>query len=314
MGNVEGSYCLKELKGVFPLMPLVLRENQDLDLEGLKNNIHAYEEAGVQGYVSFGCMGEFYGVSFEEFKQVVDVARNETKKIACVFGATFHNTRECIARLKYAEDAGADGVMIGLPYLIPCNEEEAYAHFRAVNEAADEIQIMLYNNPFSFRFNISPELWDRLMELDRIKAVKESSFDVLHRSRVISRISRRINVFAGGEFWLLADSLLGANGLVSMAGPGVPGAALELYDACMNKDLKRALPYHLKFSNLFRNLTSENEVAWLKACAEFGGLAAGPPRAPYAPLDAQFKETLWKELREIKDIAGTAQIASSIPA
>ena len=305
---------LKELKGVFPLMPLVLKPSQDLDLEGLKSNIRAYEEAGVQGYVSFGCMGEFYGLSFEEFKQVVDVARDETKKIACVFGATFHNTRECIARIKYAEDAGADGVMIGLPYLIPCNEEEAYAHFRAANETANEIQIMLYNNPFSFRFNITAELWDRLMELDRIKAVKESSFDVLHRSRVISRISKRINVFAGGEFWLLADSLLGANGLVSMAGPGVPRAALELYDACMKRDLKRAIPYHVKFANLFRNLTSENEVAWLKACAEFAGLVAGPPRAPYSPLDSRSKETLWSELREINDMVAASPIASTVGA
>jgi dihydrodipicolinate synthase/N-acetylneuraminate lyase len=295
-------------------MPLVLKKNQDLDLEGLKNNIQAYEEAGVQGYVAFGCMGEFYGLSFEEFKQVVDVARNQTKKIACVFGATYHNTRECLDRIKYAEDAGADGVMIGLPYLIPCNEEEAYAHFRAANETANEIQIMLYNNPFSFRFNITAEFWDRLMELDRIKAVKESSFDVLHRSRVVSRISKRINVFAGGEFWLLADSLLGANGLVSMAGPGVPQAALELFDACMKRDLKRALPYHVKFSNLFRNLTSENEVAWLKACAEFGDLAAGPPRAPYSPLDAEFKDTLWKELQEIKNMATSPKIASAVEA
>ena len=47
--------ALKELKGVFPLMPLALKKNQDLDLEGLRSNIRAYEDAGVQGYVSFGC-------------------------------------------------------------------------------------------------------------------------------------------------------------------------------------------------------------------------------------------------------------------
>jgi len=244
-------------------------------------------------------MGEFYALNFEEFKQVVNVARNETKKIACVFGTTFHNTAECVQRTKYVQDMGADGVMVGLPYLIPCTEEAAFAHFRAVNDVADEVQIMLYNNPFSFRFNISAEFWDRLMELDRIKAVKESSYDVLHRSRVVSKISKRINVFPGGEFWLLADSLFGANGIVSMAGPGVPKATLELFDACMKGDLKRAIPYHIKFANLFRNLTAENEVAWLKACAEFGGLAAGPPRAPYSPLESSVKENLWKDLRDL---------------
>jgi dihydrodipicolinate synthase/N-acetylneuraminate lyase len=303
---------LKELKGTFPLMPLVLKKNQELDLEGLRGNIRAYEELGVQGYVSFGCMGEFYAVNFDEFKQVVDAARDETKKIACVFGTTSSNTAECVARTRYAKDAGADGVMVGLPYLIPCNEESAYSHFQAVNEAAETVQIMLYNNPFSFRFNISADFWDRLMELDRVKAVKESSYDVLHRSRVVSRISSRINVFSGGEFWILADSLLGANGLVSMAGPGVPHAVLELFDACMKRDLKSAIPLHVKFANLFRNLTAENEVAWLKACAEFGGHAAGPPRSPYPPLDSGFKEKLYAELREIESIAASAKIPTTI--
>lgn len=298
----------KELKGVFPLMPLVLNSQQELDLQGLEANIKAYEEAGFQGYVAFGCMGEFYAPTFDEFKKIVDTAVNSTTRIACVFGTTFHNTKECIIRTKYAEDAGADGVMIGLPYLIPCTDEAAYEHYRLVNDSVNEIQIMAYNNPYSFRFNIGPELWDKLMELDQIKAVKESSPDVLHRARVVSHISHKINVFPGGEFWLLGDSLLGANGIVSMAGPGVPKATLQFFDACMKRQLDKAVNYHKKFANLFRNVTAENEVAWLKACAEFGGLKAGPPRAPYAPLDPVSKKVLWDDLREIKEVSGTADL------
>jgi 4-hydroxy-tetrahydrodipicolinate synthase len=293
----------KSIKGVFPLMPFVLKQNQELDLDGLRTNILEYENRGFDGYVAFGCMGEFYAPTFEEFKQVVDTAVDSSSKLTCVFGTTYHNTKECIQRTKYAEDAGADGVMIGLPYLIPCTPKAAFEHFRQVNEAAENIQVMAYNNPFSFRFNMTADFWDKLLQLDRIKAVKESSFDVLHRIRVISHISNRINVFAGGEFWLLADSLLGANGIVSMAGPGVPKATLELYDACMKRDLERALPLHTRFANLFRNLTSENEVAWLKACAEYGGLRAGPPRAPYPVLDEDTKSSLVEDLKEIDEMS-----------
>jgi len=289
-------------------MPFVLNREQELDLEGLTENIKSYEESGFQGYVAFGCMGEFYAPTFDEFKKVVDTAVASTSKIACVFGTTFHNSRECIARTQYAEDAGADGVMVGLPYLIPCNNEAAYEHYRMVNDAVDEIQIMAYNNPFSFRFNIGPELWDKLMQLDRIKAVKESSNDVLHRIRVVGHISHRINVFPGGEYWLLGDSLLGANGIVSMAGPGVPKATLQLYDACMKRQIDKAVAYHKKFAHLFRNVTAENEVAWLKACAEFGGLKAGPPRSPYAALDPAFRKVLWDDLREIRGMSESAEM------
>lgn len=293
----------KALKGVFPLMPFVVKKNQELDLDGLKSNIEAYEEAGFQGYIAFGCMGEFYAPSDEEFKKVVDTAVDATQKIACVFGTTFHNTAECIRRTKYVEDAGGDGVMIGPPYLIPCTFEAAYEHYRQVNDAADDIQIIVYNNPFSFRFNMTPEFWDKLMELDRIKAVKESNGEVVHRTRVVSHISKRINVFSGGENWLLADALVGGNSIVSVVGPGTPKGTLSFFEACMKREIERAVPFHIKFTELFRNITAENEVAWLKACAELGGFKAGPPRAPYFSLDPVIRKSLAAELKELTAMA-----------
>ena len=301
----------KPLKGVFPLMPFVVNSKQELDLDGLKSNIKSYEEAGFDGYIAFGCMGEFYAPSDEEFKKVVDTAVDATNKIACVFGTTFHNTAECVRRTKYVENAGGDGVMTGPPYLVPCSTEAALHHYTQVNNAADDIQIVAYNNPGSFHFNMTPEFWDKLMELDRIKAVKESNGEVVHRTRVVSHIAKRINVFSGGENWLLADTLVGANSIVSVVGPGTPKGTLAFYRACMNRDFNTAVPFHIKFTELFRNITAENEVAWLKACAELGGLKAGPPRAPYTPLDSNIRKTLASELREITSMA--QQKATIVP-
>jgi dihydrodipicolinate synthase/N-acetylneuraminate lyase len=299
----------KTLKGIFPLMPFVLNKNRELDPEGLQQNIAGYENAGFDGYVAFGCMGEFYAPSFDEWSQVVDVAVDATQKLECVFGTTFQNTDESIRRTKYAEDAGADGVMIGPPYLIPVTFDVALEHYRRVSESVDEIQIMAYNNPSSFRFNMTPEFWDELMKLDRIKAVKESNGEVVHRTRVVGRISKRINVFSGGEHWLLGDSLLGANGMVSVAGPGAPQASVAFFKACMNGDLKTAIPFHVKFTELYRHVTAENEVAWFKACAELGGFKAGPPRAPYLPLDPPIRQSLALSLKELTSMSTTAYIA-----
>lgn len=299
VGTGGESMSRKPLKGVFPLMPLVLKRSGALDLQGLKSNIEAYEEVGFQGYIALGCMGEFYATSEKDFNKIVESAVKATRKIACVFGTTFHNTKECLRRTRYAEDAGADGAMIGLPYLIPCTYDAAFEHYKQINDGVDEIQIMAYNNPFSFRFNMTTEFWDKLMELDRVKAVKESNHDVAQRTKVVSHISKRINVFPGGEQWLLGDSLLGANGLVSLAGAGVPKATLAYFDACTKRDLGRAIPFHIKFTETFGDMNAENEVAWLKALAELGGLKAGPPRAPYAPLPETLRKKLTTFIREL---------------
>ena len=294
---------LKPIKGVFPLMPFVLDDNQEFDVVGLKKNIGIYEQAGVHGYIAFGCMGECYACSFDEFRRVVDIAIETTRTIACVIGVTYHNTRECVRRAKYAEQAGADGIMVGPPYLIPCTDDAVFAHYKAINDAVDRIQIMAYNNPFSFRVNMTRTTWDRLMSLDRIIAVKESNGDTVHRANVIAHISERISVFAGGEHWFLPDSLVGATGIVGIVGPGAAGASLEFYDACMKQDLDRAVPMHVLYNDLVTDITGENEVGWLKACAELGGLQAGPPRSPYAPIDAQLAGKLKAKLERLKALA-----------
>ena len=294
---------LKPLKGLFPLMPLVLKRDQELDLPGLRRNIRAYEEAGFDGFIALGCMGEFFATSEKEFNEIVDVAVDATTKIACVFGTMWHNTKECIRRTKYAEDAGADGAMISTPYLIPCLEKDAYAHFQLVDRQVDSIQLMAYNNPSSFRFNISSKFWEKLLKLDSIKALKESNGDAVHRMSVIKRVGRRINVFSGTEPWLVSDVLNGGNSLVSLCAPATPKGARAYYDACIRGELGKAIPLSHAFLDMLLDCTSNNEHAWLKALAALGGLKAGPPRAPYLRVTNEISARLKKSLKVVERLA-----------
>jgi len=292
----------KPLKGIFPLMPLVLKRSQELDLQGLRDNIAAYEEAGFDGYVALGCMGEFFATSEKEFNEIVDVAVDATEKIACVFGTMWQNSKECLRRTKYAEDAGADGAMIGPPYLIPCPEEDAYEHFRLIDREVEHIQIMAYNNPSSFKFNMTPRFWETLLKLESITALKESNGDAVHRMSVVKRISNRINVFSGTEPWLISDVLNGGNSLVSLCALAAPTGAKAYYDACIRHEFGKAVPLAHAFMDMLADCTSSNEHAWLKAVAELGGLRAGPPRSPYSPVDRQISAKLKKSLRVVESL------------
>ncbi|NIM44236.1 MAG: hypothetical protein GTO54_01125, partial [Nitrososphaeria archaeon] len=65
---------------------------------------------------------------------------------------------------------GADGVMIAPTYAILSEEDTAVRHYALLNEAADEIQIMVYNSlKLARNFNITPNLWEKLLEFERIK-------------------------------------------------------------------------------------------------------------------------------------------------
>jgi dihydrodipicolinate synthase/N-acetylneuraminate lyase len=71
----------------------------------------------------------------------------------------------------------------------------------------------------------------------------------------------------------------------------------------MSRDLKTAIPLHVKFTDLYDEQTAQNEVAWEKGCAELGGFKAGPPRAPYPPLDKEVRGRMERRLRIIREMA-----------
>ena len=291
----------KLLQGVFPLVPFAIKEDQSADYEGLAENIDFLAKSGVHGTVMFGCMGEFYAPSDEEYKKCVEVAVEAAdRRIAVVVGATWQNTHECVRKVQFCEKAGADGVMIAAPYVINPNKEVVLEHFRTINSAIDEIQIMAYNYPPLARgFNMSPNFWDYLLELEHIKAVKESNGDVWHRTMITEKIADKINIFPGGEGWMFSDFLMGAKGVVSLFGIAVPQTVLSFYDALLDKDLQKAVPLAQKFTSLSSYITAENEVAALKATAKIGGRKAGRPRSPYQPLDAETYAIFKKRLEEL---------------
>ena len=292
----------KPLVGVFPLTPFAIKEDQSADYDGLAHNIDFLAKSGVHGTVMFGCMGEFYAPSFEEYKKCVDVALEAAAgRIAIVVGSTYQNTAECVRRVRYCDQAGADGVMIAAPYVINPNADVVMEHFTAINNAIEGgLQIMMYNYPPLARgFNMSPDFWEKLMTLEHVKAVKESNGDVWHRDMITAKIADKINIFPGGEGWMFADFLMGAKGVVSLFGIAVPQTVLKYYNALLAKDLDTAVPLAHKFTLLSSYITAENEVAALKATAEIGGNKAGRPRSPYQPLDAETHAIFKKLLGEL---------------
>lgn len=295
----------KPLLGVFPLVPFALKEDQSPDYDALAENVDFLAKSGVQGLVMFGCMGEFYAPTEEEYRQCVEIAvQAAAGRIAVVVGTTWQNTHECVRRTQFCEKAGADGVMIAAPYVINLTREVVLEHYRTINQAIDEIQIMVYNYPPLARgFNITPEVWDDLLEFEHIKALKESNGDVWHRIRIHAKIAETINIFPGGEAWMLSDFLMGAKGVVSLFGIAVPQTVLAFYRALLDRDLERAIPLVQEFTELSSYITLENEVAALKATAEIGGHKAGRPRSPYQPLQPEVRAAFERHLAKLAGMA-----------
>jgi 4-hydroxy-tetrahydrodipicolinate synthase len=275
----------KELKGVQVLVPLPTREDYTIDLAGIKENARHVIDGGVDGVIALGSTGEFFQLSAAEFDKVVDATVAAVGgEVAVTVGCSYQNQAECLRRARYAERAGADGAMIMVPYYLPVSPEATLSFYKSVDESLDGLQVMVYNFPPASRVNIAPELWEDLLHLDSIRAVKESNSDIFHVSRVLSRVKSRVNVLAGSEAWMLPETPLGAVGVTSIFGTGLPELVVSFYRACQKNDFAKAVPMHTAFAEASWFITPYNEVAWVKRMAEICGRKAGPPRPPYEPL------------------------------
>lgn len=92
-GIISTSSPRKSLAGVFPLIPFAVREDQSADFDALAGNIVRFAKSGIHFWVMFGCTGEFYVPTEEEYKKCVEVAvQAAAGRIAIVVGTTWQNT------------------------------------------------------------------------------------------------------------------------------------------------------------------------------------------------------------------------------
>lgn len=298
----------KALQGVFPLMPLALKADDEIDYDALEWNIDWLEQRGVHGFIKFGCMGAFNAVSEAEFNKVCDVCVNAAKgkKIACVISSTHLNTREVIRRARYAEQAGADGSMIALPFAFQMLDEWAVEFWQAVNTAVKgDIALMLYNTVALQRgYSVSAELWEKyLLKLDNIKAVKDSDMRINNHDMTLLTVADKVNWFSCMDSYFWHDAMCGAKGLIGQLSWVAPKTLVKFYNECMKGnyfdpwvlECQKALVTGIGAISLAQNgmpPMNPYEHGYLNALVEIGGAKAGIPRKPYGSLPKNVRRKL----------------------
>ena len=214
--------------------------------------------------------------------------------IAVVVGSTAAYQREAIRRARYAERAGADGSMLAAPYALPVTPAWAMDFFKEVAHALDgEMALMLYNYGPLNGVNITPQMWEDLLEVGNIKAIKESNTALPHMDEVLLTIADRVNVFSGNDPAFFHASMLGASGATGIFSWAGLGVGTRFVDECRkgNHDdpwVREAFAALQHFSATIRrpDMPSmlSHEHGYLNAIAGLAGARTGPPRKPYRPI------------------------------
>ncbi len=289
-------FTRKPLEGHFVLIPLSLDDDEEIDFDSIGLSIALVGASGASGCIVFGSMGQMTNVSEREFDAVCSkaVEAGHDAGIAVVVGSTAAYQREAVRRACYAESAGADGSMLAAPFALPVTPEWAISFFAEVAESLEgDMALMVYNYSPLNGVNLTARMWERLLDVENIKAIKESNTFLPHFDQVLLSISDRVNVFSGNDPSFFHASQLGAVGATGFFAWPALRTGNRYIAECLagNHDdewVRRAFAALQNLSSAIRQpdmpLMLSHEHGYLNALAEMGGARAGAPRKPYRPL------------------------------
>lgn len=272
-------------KGVIPALMTEMKKDGALDLDATARHIASCMDAGCEGFVMLGTLGENSSLSPEEKSSVIACAAEATGgKVPVIAGIAEYTTELAIAAAARAEKAGADGLMV-----LPCmvyeqDAREAIAHFRGVAHATG-LPIMIYNNRVSYKVDLSPENFADLASEKNIVAVKESSHDSRRMTDMINRLGDRYRLYCGVDDLVLENLLFGAVGWVSGLANGFPREAVALHDAAAAGKVDEALALYRWFMPLLHLDVHVKLVQYIKLCNAMTGEGAEWVRPPRLTLE-----------------------------
>ncbi|TWT79141.1 4-hydroxy-tetrahydrodipicolinate synthase [Planctomycetes bacterium CA13] len=290
--------------GIFPALVTPMSMDEEPDYRRLADFTNYLIECGVHGLIPLGSTGEYYALSPTEREAVTKTTIEAAAgRVPVVIGTNAGSTREVIEFSQQAETLGADGVLLAAPYYSLPTPDELFEHFNAVNDAIG-IPIMLYNYPGRTGVDMTPDLIDRLAELENIRYVKESTGDATRVSEIIRRSGDKIQVFCGCDTLALESLLMGAVGWVGGVVNVVPREHVRLFELASEEGgFVSAREYYFRMLPVLSLIEGGGKYTqFVKAGCELTGHPVGPPRRPLQPASSAEIESLRQVLGSLQSI------------
>ena len=260
-----------------------------IDFKALGRLIEHHVESGTHGIVSVGTTGESSTLSIEEHLSVIDYTiKNAANRIPVIAGTGGNSTQEAIYLTEQAENLGADGALLVVPYYNKPTQEGLFQHFKAIADAVPIAQI-LYNVPGRTVADMSNSTIARLAEIDNIVACKDATGDVARGKELIELCADKLAILSGDDPTALELMKVGGRGDISVTANVAPKLMSEMCAAALAGDFATAEQIDTQLSLLHRDLFLESNPIPVKYALAKMGYTANVLRLPLTAISPEFE-------------------------
>ena len=308
------SYTFDELKGVCGMMPAFatpdagsLLATNTIAVDNLQEGVDRIIKDGIGLIATTGSFGQCWNLMWDEFTTLVRATLEAVdRRVPLMLGVTSTNPREVAQKMKFVQEAGGEGVLLGLPYYDPLSIPKVVAFYNAVAQAFPELSIMIYHNPPNHRVKIPVRAFVELVKNPNIVAIKDSHRDTREMGPYYEIIGGRIAQFVN-QTQLYPYYDMGARGCWSIDAWMGPWPVLKIYQACVDGDYATARRVIREIAGDGAGVRGDGEggEAGGGNSQEFAGyIQPGPQRPPFSLGEqgsgerAQKKAAQWVALCE----------------
>ncbi|ARS39193.1 dihydrodipicolinate synthase family protein [Sphingobacteriaceae bacterium GW460-11-11-14-LB5] len=284
--------------GVFPAVTTKFTANDELDFPAFDLNIEAQLEAGAEGIILGGTLGEASVLSDDEkieiLKHTLEIVNGRVPVLLNIAEPT---TKKAIAAAQKAEEAGAQGLMLLPPMRYLADSDETLDYLTEVAKST-KLPIMIYNNPVDYKIEVTLDMFEELAKYPNIQAIKESTRDISNVTRLINRFGDRFAIFTGVDPIAMESIVMGCVGWVAGLVCAFPKETVAIFRLVKENRTAEALKIHRWFLPILELDTHPKLVQYIKLAEVGTGIGTERTRAPRLALKGAERERVLKIIND----------------
>lgn len=278
--------------GVYPALTTKFTTDDALDLPAFAHNLQAQLDAGVDGIILGGSLGEASTLNNTEKETLVKFAvETIAGRVPVVMNIAEGATREALQLAQNASEWGASALMLLPPMRYKADDRETNEYFKAVARNTD-LPIMIYNNPVDYKIEVTLDMFAELLTFPNIQAVKESTRDISNVTRLRNRFGDRIKILCGVDTLAMEELVMGADGWVAGLVCAFPRETVAIFRLIKAGRYAEAREIYRWFLPLLELDIHPKLVQYIKLAETQAGIGTEQVRAPRLTLIGEERERI----------------------
>ncbi len=268
-------------------------DGSEVDFVAFEKHLEAQIAGGIAGLVPCGTTGEAPTLTDGEQRELIARSKRVAKGRAVVLAGTGSNsTKKSIEAAKAAVEAGADAVMVVMPYYSKPTQEGLFQHVCAIAKATPA-PIVLYNIPGRSVVELSVDSTLRVLDAcPNVVGVKDATGNVLHCQELLLRARRPISVLSGDDALTVPMMSVGATGVISVTSNVFPEAVSNMVKDALAGRVLEAGKKQVALFGVNKAMFSEASPAPAKAALHIKGRMSASVRLPIVEASAECRARL----------------------